>query len=40
MTALVTSLGFVPIAFNVGASAKAQRALATVVLAESSLRPC
>lgn len=32
MTALVASLGFVPIAFNVGAGAEVQRPLATVVI--------
>jgi cobalt-zinc-cadmium resistance protein CzcA len=32
MTALVASLGFVPMAFNVGASAEVQRPLATVVI--------
>jgi cobalt-zinc-cadmium resistance protein CzcA len=32
MTALVASLGFVPMAFNVGIGAEVQRALATVVI--------
>jgi cobalt-zinc-cadmium resistance protein CzcA len=32
MTALVASLGFVPMAFNVGAGAEVQRPLATVVI--------
>jgi len=31
-TALVASLGFVPMAFNVGAGAEVQRPLATVVI--------
>jgi cobalt-zinc-cadmium resistance protein CzcA len=32
MTALVASLGFIPMAFNVGAGAEVQRPLATVVI--------
>ena len=32
MTALVASLGFVPMAFNLGAGAEVQRPLATVVI--------
>jgi len=32
MTALVASLGFVPMAFNVGAGSEVQRPLATVVI--------
>ena len=32
MTALVASLGFLPMAFNVGAGAEVQRPLATVVI--------
>ena len=32
MTALVASLGFVPMAINVGAGAEVQRPLATVVI--------
>jgi heavy metal efflux system protein len=32
MTALVASLGFVPMALNVGAGAEVQRPLATVVI--------
>jgi len=32
MTALVASLGFVPMAFNVGTGAEVQRPLATVVI--------
>ena len=32
MTALVASLGFVPMAFNVGIGAEVQRPLATVVV--------
>jgi len=32
MTALVAALGFVPMAFNVGAGAEVQRPLATVVI--------
>lgn len=32
MTALVASLGFVPMAFNTGAGAEVQRPLATVVI--------
>jgi heavy metal efflux system protein len=32
MTALVASLGFVPMAFNVGIGAEVQRPLATVVI--------
>jgi cobalt-zinc-cadmium resistance protein CzcA len=32
MTALVAGLGFVPMAFNVGAGAEVQRPLATVVI--------
>jgi cobalt-zinc-cadmium resistance protein CzcA len=32
MTALVASLGFVPMAFNTGVGAEVQRPLATVVL--------
>jgi cobalt-zinc-cadmium resistance protein CzcA len=32
MTALVASLGFIPMAFNVGAGAEIQRPLATVVI--------
>jgi cobalt-zinc-cadmium resistance protein CzcA len=32
MTALVASLGFVPMAFNVGAGAEVQQPLATVVI--------
>ena len=32
MTALVALLGFVPMAFNVGAGAEVQRPLATVVI--------
>lgn len=32
MTALVASLGFIPMAFNVGADAEVQRPLATVVI--------
>ncbi len=32
MTALVASLGFVPMAFNVGAGAEVQRPLVTVVI--------
>ena len=32
LTALVASLGFVPMAFNVGAGAEVQRPLATVVI--------
>lgn len=32
MTALVASLGFVPMAFNVGAGAEVQRPLASVVI--------
>jgi cobalt-zinc-cadmium resistance protein CzcA len=32
MTALVASLGFLPMAFNLGAGAEVQRPLATVVI--------
>ena len=32
MTALVASLGFVPMAFNIGTGAEVQRPLATVVI--------
>ncbi len=32
MTALVATLGFVPMAFNVGAGAEVQRPLATLVI--------
>ena len=32
MTALVASLGFIPMAFNVGAGSEVQRPLATVVI--------
>ena len=32
MTALVASLGFIPMAFDVGAGAEVQRPLATVVI--------
>ena len=32
MTALVASLGFIPMAFNVGTGAEVQRPLATVVI--------
>lgn len=32
MTALVASLGFVPMAFNIGAGSEIQRPLATVVI--------
>ncbi len=32
MTALVASLGFVPMAFNIGAGSEVQRPLATVVI--------
>jgi cobalt-zinc-cadmium resistance protein CzcA len=32
MTALVASLGFLPMAFNVGAGSEVQRPLATVVI--------
>jgi cobalt-zinc-cadmium resistance protein CzcA len=32
MTALVASLGFVPMAFNIGLGAEVQRPLATVVI--------
>jgi cobalt-zinc-cadmium resistance protein CzcA len=32
MTALVASLGFIPMAFNVGVGAEVQRPLATVVI--------
>ncbi|HVK81798.1 MAG TPA: efflux RND transporter permease subunit, partial [Verrucomicrobiae bacterium] len=34
MTALVASLGFIPMAFNVGAGAEVQRPLATVVIGD------
>ena len=40
MTALVASLGFVPMALNVGAGSEVQRPLATVVIGASCLRPC
>jgi len=40
MTALVASLGFLPMALNTGIGTEVQRPLATVVIGDSSHRRC